>query len=157
MYSYNYTTESKSVRTRSQNDMRYDQQIRILVIDDNRDFTNTICSLFNRLGYKANGAYDKEEAMQLVREVMPDLIFCNIGLPNGGSNDVLNRIKSDQSVSHAVLVALTGYSHEVKKLETGFDYCLSKPIQTSILQDILQKVQARKSNLNRKKSYTGAR
>lgn len=155
MLSYNYTTGRDYTRSRLQTETPFGQQLYILVIDDDRDFTNTVCSLFNRLGYKASAAYDQVSGLKMVSEMRPDLIFCDIGLHNAGSYEIVNKIKTDESLKHAILVALTGYSHERTKatdMEWGFDFYISKPIRTSILQDIIKKVQTRKASLNRKKA-----
>lgn len=159
MYSYNYATERNYRQNRPRMEIPCSQQLNILIIDDNIDFANTVTSLFNRLGYIAQAAYDKETGIDMISEMNPDLIFCDIGLPSGGGYEIANRIKSERSENHAILVALTGYSHEKIKLlvmELGFDFYISKPIQSSILQDVLQKVQTRKKNLNRKKAFARA-
>lgn len=126
--------------------------LKILVIDDNKDFAYTLSSLFNHLGYKSRAAYDERSGMQKVLEMRPDLIFCDIGLPGRGCYEIASKIRMDHSMNHMILAALTCYMHERVKLlvkELGFDFYISKPIQTSILDDLLQKVQIRKTNLNR--------
>lgn len=126
------------------------QPIKILVIDDNKDFAYMLSTFFNRLGYKSSAAYDEKSGVQRALELQPDLILCDIGLPARGCYEIARQIKSDYAMKHVMLAALTCYAHErVKQLvkELGFDFYISKPIQTSILDDLLQKIQMRKTNL----------
>ncbi len=149
--------ENRYDQDRQFGDVHTDLPLRILIIDDNKDFACSLSSLFKHLGYKSCTAYDKKSGMQRVLEIRPDLIFCDIGLPGRGCYEIADEIRSEQSTRHVILAAVTCYSHEKVKLlvkELGFDFYISKPIQTSILDDLLQKVQIRKTNLNRKTCLT---
>lgn len=125
-----------------------DQQIKILIIDDNRDLANILCSLLNHLDYRAFVAFDEKQAMEKIRRIKPDLVFCDVGLPNRGAYKIAYKVRTDFLLSHIFLVGLTYSTQEKFKLiamELGFDSYMSKPIQSSILGDILNKVEIRKA------------
>lgn len=121
---------------------------RILIIDDNRDFANILYSLFRHLEYDAYTACCEKQAAEKIERLVPDLVFCDIGLPNRGAYKIANKIRSDFALCHIFLVALTYYTPERIKataLDLGYDLCVSKPIQTFMLESILEKVEIRKS------------
>lgn len=121
--------------------------LKILVIDDNRDFAYALSSLINHLGFISSIAYDKKSGMRKIMEHQPDLVLCDIGLPGRGCYEIADKIRSEHSMNNIMLAALTYYVHDrVKRLvdDLGFDFYISKPIQSSILNDMIQEVQARK-------------
>lgn len=147
------TSENSSDPDRRLSQVQTEPPLKILVIDDNVDFAHTLRSLFNHLGYQSSAVYDEKSGMQKLLEMRPDLVFCDIDLPGRGCYEIAHKIRSDYSMNHIILAALTCYSHERVKMivkELGFDFYISKPIQTSILDDLLRKVQIRKTNLHRK-------
>jgi CheY-like chemotaxis protein len=132
---------------------------RILIIDDNRDFANILCSLFRHLDYDAYTACSEKQAVEKMERLVPDLVFCDIGLPNRGAYRIAQKIRSDFSLYHIYLVALTYYTPEKVKtaaLDLGYDFCVSKPIQTVILESIFEKVELRKSIYGRQKALVNA-
>lgn len=135
------------------------QLTKILIIDDNRDFANILCSLLNHLEYQSFTAYDEKRAIDKIVKIKPDLVFCDLGLPNRGAYRIANKIRSECSLYHIFLVALTYYTREKIKLTTldlGYDSYVSKPLQTATLQEIFEKVEIRKAIYNRPKSLTYA-
>lgn len=126
-----------------------EMELKILVVDDNRDFANILCSLLKHLDYSAYVAYDKKQAMEKLRRLKPDLVFCDIGLPNRGGYEIADKIKTDDDLQHAYLAGLTYNLRDRSRLarELGFDAYVTKPIQTSALNGILKKVAEKKTGI----------
>jgi CheY-like chemotaxis protein/two-component sensor histidine kinase len=119
------------------------RSLRILLIEDNRDFSDIICSMFQLLGHEAIAAFDGAEGLQKAAEFCPEVIFCDIGLPGMDGFEVARRIRSDTLLKDVCLIALTGYAGESDieyARESGFDRHIVKPVEISLLQQILSEV-----------------
>jgi two-component system, sensor histidine kinase ChiS len=81
---------------------------RILIIDDNRDFTYSA-----KLGLKRTGLYSVWEeneparAHQTAQRVLPDLILLDIAMPETDGGQVAARIESDPILHRTPVVFLT--------------------------------------------------
>ena len=138
----------RQIYHRNKSDEKNPEKIKLLVIDDNRDLASDLHTLFNHLDYSIFLAFDEKQAMVKINRIKPDLVFCNIGLPNRGAYKIAYKIRSDYSLCHIFLVGLTYRNHERFKLiamELGFDAYLSKPVQPTLLDNILRKVEIKKS------------
>ncbi|MGB7395485.1 MAG: substrate-binding domain-containing protein, partial [Pricia sp.] len=106
----------------------------ILIIEDNRDL-----SLFLR--NKLMGEYeihlsDGIDATQEAFELIPDIIICDINLPEKNGFEICATLKNDLRTSHIPTVILTASGNTesyVKGLESGADLYLTKPFSYSIL------------------------
>src|SRR6266481_5732658 len=82
---------------------------RILVIDNNRDFTYSA-----KLGLERTGRYsvweenDPAKAHQTAQRVKPDLILLDIAMPETDGGEVAARIESDLTLHRTPIVFLTG-------------------------------------------------
>lgn len=114
--------------------------LRILLIDDNGNFAKILCSILNLLGHEAITASDGMEALRKAKEFSPQVIFCDIGLPEMNGFEIAKRIRSEDPMKDIYLIALTGYAREqdiVLAKESGFNQFLSKPIDISTIENIL--------------------
>lgn len=149
MHTYAVTNDKASACINLKTKISPSRTMKILIIDDNRDFANMLGSFLKHLDYKAYTAYDEAQAMEKILTIIPDLIFCDIGLPNKGGYRIAKKIKSECSLKHIYVVALTCFVQEKYEriaLEHGFDSYVSKPIQSSQLQDIFSQTEIRKGN-----------
>src|SRR5438105_11011010 len=81
---------------------------RILIIDNNRDFTDSA-----KLGLERTGRYfvweenDPARAHQTAQRVKPDLILLDIAMPETDGGEVAARIESDPALHRIPIVFLT--------------------------------------------------
>lgn len=117
------------------------RSLRVVLIDDNRDMVETLATLLSLDGHDVKCAYDGESGLQLVKSIMPDLIFCDIGLPCGYDGYAVARsVRADPALNNIFMVALSGYGQEKDKklaLESGFDEHLLKPVDFSGLTTMI--------------------
>lgn len=114
----------------------------ILIVDDNDDAAKGIAQLLNHAGHTARTALGGEEAMRVLSDFRPDIVFLDIGLPGESGYDLARRIRHYLSPS-PMLVALTGYGQEEDKqraLDAGLDDHLTKPVSIADLEKVLTKV-----------------
>lgn len=116
---------------------------RILLIEDNRDFANILCSMLVILGHEVITAYGGIEGLEKAKEFLPDIVFCDIGLPCMDGFEVARRIRSEDKLKDVFLIALTGYAgqRDIKlSMESGFNRHLGKPMDIAILKRVLAEV-----------------
>jgi two-component system CheB/CheR fusion protein len=118
---------------------------RVLVVEDNLDMAELLREMLLRGGHEVAMAHNGPQALELAREVQPDLILCDIGLPGGMSGYDLGRaIRADEKLRHVTLVALTGYGRPEDRAEAdavGFDAHLVKPVSMTAIQELLAREQ----------------
>jgi DNA-binding NtrC family response regulator len=114
---------------------------RILVVDDEVDFLETIVNRLKKRNLNASGVTNGEEAIALLKEQLFDVIILDIKMPGGMDGiEALREIKKIQPLVEVLL--LTGHASVETSIEGmklgAFDYCL-KPIK---FEELLQKMGA---------------
>lgn len=114
---------------------------RVLVVDDEVDFLETIVNRLNKRKLDATGASSGEEAVAILKEQLFDVIILDIKMPGGMDGiEALREIKKIQPIVEVLL--LTGHASVETSIEGmrlgAFDYLL-KPIK---FEELLQKMGA---------------
>ena len=98
--------------------------------------------LLELMGNEMSVAYDGEQALTTAKEIKPDVVLLDIGLPKMDGYEVARRIRQEPWGSTAILVAITGWGQtEDKDLsrESGFDHHLVKPVDHDHLLKLIQR------------------
>jgi len=123
-------------------------RLRILVIDDIPDVADVMKMLLDLEGFETSVAYSGASALELARHFSPDVVFCDIGLPEMDGHEIARRMRADPAISPAVLIALTGWGAEgeVRKTrESGFDFHMVKPVDANALLELLAQIEPRRT------------
>ena len=113
---------------------------RVLVVDDNLDAAEGLAMLLGLRGHQVATAYDGPSAIARARELRPDVVLLDIGLPRLDGFEVARRLREEHPARPMLLVALTGYGQErdrVRAREAGFDHHLLKPVRLEMLEQLL--------------------
>ena len=113
---------------------------RILVADDNRDAVESLTLLLTAAGHQVTTAFSGEEALASARQVVPEVVLLDIGMPNGNGYDVARRIREHSWGKEVYLVALTGWGQDADRhlaREAGFDAHLVKPVAPEAIMRLL--------------------
>jgi CheY-like chemotaxis protein len=113
---------------------------RILLVDDNHDSVDLMRTLFEHLGHEAHVAYDGPTGVQAFRELGPDIVFLDIGLPGLSGYEVLAQMRVLPGGEKAAIIAVSGYARDVDRaraLSAGFTDHLAKPVEMRRLADLL--------------------
>jgi PAS domain S-box-containing protein len=116
------------------------RSLRVLVVDDNVDMTDTLAMLVNGLGHDVRKAYDGSDSLEAALNYQPHIMFLDIGLPGLDGYKLAKRIREQRALRDVVLVALTGYGQESdrqRSLGAGFNHHLTKPLDFKKLEQIL--------------------
>jgi CheY-like chemotaxis protein len=112
------------------------REFRILLIDDNRDATESMGALLELLDYDVRTADDAESGLAMAIAFQPHLIFSDIGLPGMDGYQLAPELRKAAGERKLVLAAATGYglpSDRARAMRAGFDYHLVKPIDADML------------------------
>ena len=120
--------------------------LRMLVVDDNVDETESLAMLMRELGHDVRTAHDGPTALEAALDHRPHMVLLDIGLPGLDGYEVAKRMRQQPVLQSAVLVAMTGYGRESDRQraqEAGFDHHLVKPAYFEQMQRILASVSAK--------------
>jgi CheY-like chemotaxis protein/anti-sigma regulatory factor (Ser/Thr protein kinase) len=129
---------------------RESNHCRVLVVDDNRDAAEMMEMTLKVLGHDVRLAFDGLEAVQLAESFRPDAAFLDLGMPKMNGHEAARTIRSSPWGAKMLLVALSGWGQEEDKrraLEAGFDFHFAKPVETSVLQDLLNELKRSTSKI----------
>ena len=113
---------------------------RILVVDDEPFILRSLTFVLRTQGHEVFEAKNGTEAIALVREKKPDLVFLDVMMPLMNGYEVCHQIKSDPTLSDVHVIMLTAKGQEsdrVKGLAVGADEYMTKPFSPS---KIIQRV-----------------
>lgn len=118
----------------------------ILVIDDELDLRENIKEILMNYNYKVHTAPTANQALEMLKTSVPDLIISDIMMPDLNGLEFLELLKNDSTLSSIPFIFLTAkstYDDLRKGMANGADDYLYKPFKA---QDLLNAV---KSKLNK--------
>ena len=114
---------------------------RILVVDDNVDAAESLSRLLRLQAHEVRVAYDGLAALAAARDMNPDVVLLDIGLPKLDGLEVARSLRARGDGPRPLLVAMTGFGQAEDRARTaaaGFDHHLTKPVDPKLLQTLLQ-------------------
>jgi CheY-like chemotaxis protein len=121
---------------------------KVLVVEDSLTTANILTLFFKMEGLEVRSAYLGEDAILIAREMAPDVIFLDLGLPDVSGYEVAARVREFSGGKQCFIVALTGRDEEEDRRnieEAGFDLHVVKPPEPGMLREILRKLAVKTS------------
>ena len=115
-------------------------QLRVLVVDDNRDIAEGLDLLLTMLGAEVRVAHDGAEAIQIFDEWPPTHVLMDLGMPGMDGYEAARRLRAKPAAHAFRLIAMTGWGQEEDRQRTrdvGFDEHLVKPVGVAELKAAL--------------------
>jgi len=125
---------------------------KILVVDDERDICKVLSKILELAGYRVLSAYNGMDALKVVKEENPDMVFLDYMMPDLTGLDVLRGIKSHSDEIYVVMVTGRG-SEEVAAtvMKAGASDYIIKPFdKDQILSVVRDTLRIRKAELTAK-------
>jgi len=129
---------------------------KILVVDDEERDLRLMEAMLTPLGYQVILAHDGKEALEKVREILPDVILLDIRMPGMGGYEVAKRLKDNEETKTIPIVMVTvlgKLEDRVKALEVGADDFLSKPVERTELRARVQSLLKVKAYYDHMRDY----
>jgi PAS domain S-box-containing protein len=118
--------------------------IHILVVDDDADMRELAEFILTQSGAQVTTAASAVQALELLNQSIPDLLLCDIGMPEMDGYSLIRQIRkwSPQQGGTLPAIALTAYAGEINQqqaLAAGFQMHISKPVDPEeLVQTIVQ-------------------
>jgi two-component system, NtrC family, response regulator HydG len=124
------------------------EQIKVLVVDDDRSMVKTICDILRISGFGAESAFSGEEALEKVKRERPDCILMDIKMPGINGVEALRRIKEFLPDLPVVLMSAYATDEQAEEAKNnGALALLTKPIDIQMLLFFLSLLKKEKSIL----------
>ncbi len=114
---------------------------KILAIDDDSLFLETVLDLLEGNGFQANGAGNGLLGLQLAKAQKHDLILCDIQMPHLDGYEVLKRLRQDRGTQQIPFIFLAAEQVDSDRnyaLSLGANDFLAKPCTISQLLGSIQ-------------------
>ena len=114
----------------------YSNMTKILVVEDAVDLRESVMELLELEGFEVLGAEDGIEALSLIRTHKPDLVVCDIMMPELDGYGVLEQVRKQPETLHLPFIFLTAQSDKTyirDGMRMGADDFLTKPFSPSEL------------------------
>ncbi len=112
----------------------------VLVVDDEVNIVTSLEYVMKAAGFDVATAYDGEEALTKVAEIVPDLVILDVMMPKLDGFEVCEKIRANPLWESVIIVMLTARgrdSEREKGLSLGANDYLTKPFST---HDIVKRV-----------------
>ncbi len=113
---------------------------KVLLVDDEREFVQTLSERLIMRDMGSAVAYDGESALELIKEDEPEVIIVDLKMPGVDGIEVLRKVKKDHPQIEVII--LTGHGHDEDRqlcMELGAFAYLQKPLDINVLSETIQK------------------
>src|SRR5689334_16440357 len=112
------------------------RSLKIFIVENHKDTLQSLKLYFEDLGHEVETAETVAEAVSTVGSYKPDLMLCDIGLPDGTGWDLLKGLNPKPRMT----VAMSGFgmhADNARSREAGFSAHLLKPFKVAELDRIV--------------------
>jgi len=116
---------------------------KIVIAEDSAAGRELLHELIESWGYEVIEAADGREALQKIIETAPDLVLCDIQMPEQDGYAVIQSLRQDPRFMKLPVIALTAFAmrgDKEKTLAAGFDSHQSKPVEFDSLKADIERL-----------------
>jgi DNA-binding response OmpR family regulator len=109
---------------------------KILVVDDDPYILMSLEFLMKKNGFEVLVARNGTEALQIVKNFIPDVVLLDIMMPDVNGYEICEYIKSHKKLQHSRVVFLSAKSSEAdrqKGYDLGASLYIAKPFSTRLI------------------------
>lgn len=132
---------------------KYDLEMptKLLLVDDERQFVQTLSErlLMREIGSVV--AYDGESALNIIKEEEPEVMILDLKMPGIDGIEVLKRVKQTNPKIEVIILTGHGSEEDRKKcMELGAFAYLEKPVDVNLLSETIKKANEKIKQINNK-------
>jgi CheY-like chemotaxis protein len=129
---------------------------KILLVDDEKEFVHTLSERLRTRDIDSAIAYDGEQALDMLKEDVPDVMVLDLMMPGIDGIEVLRRIKRDYPQVEVIILTGHGSKREEELAdELGAFAYLNKPVDVDRLAQVM-KAAYKKANRSTQDGQSGA-
>jgi len=131
----------------------------ILIAEDNPVNRELLRELLETRGYSVSEACNGQEALREIEKVRPDILLLDLDMPVLDGFATVRKIRENPRLASLPVLAVTAYAMQgdrEKVLASGFDGYLSKPIQSRLLFEEMDRFLAKTDGKNPATKQAGA-
>jgi DNA-binding response OmpR family regulator len=119
---------------------------KLLIVDDEAHIRMLLEQTLEELedeGVEFLTAENGEEALEIIQEENPQLVFLDVMMPKMNGMEVCRRIKKDLAMEDVFIILLTAKGQELDRLkgqEVGADIYMTKPFDPEVILDKAREV-----------------
>ena len=103
------------------------QNMKLLLVDDDRDLVELLTFALGRAGFAVLPAHDSPAALALLEAKHPDIAVLDVNLGAWNGFDLLTELRKRSDIPAIMLTGLGAVGDKVRGLELGADDYLTKP------------------------------
>jgi CheY-like chemotaxis protein len=110
--------------------------LRVLVVEDDEDAAVTLSTLLTHRGCRVEVAHTVQECLRMFDGSIPDVLLCDIGLPDGDGYSLLRELRRHAPGQHVAAIALSAYARDEDRalaVDAGFSAYVTKPYEVEQL------------------------
>jgi twitching motility two-component system response regulator PilH len=117
--------------------------IRALIVDDSPTIVAVLRRMLQQNGYQTYEAYTAEDALELARDLVPDLIFLDIVLPGMDGFAALRTLRRDPVTKAVPVIMISGNAQATEQFyvqRIGADDFMKKPFTRADVFDRIERL-----------------
>ena len=115
-----------------------------LIVEDDKDSARLYTRIMEPLDYEFNTAANKDEAITLLKDSVPDLVLLEMSLVkrqlDKSGKEILHIIRADPRLSDTKVIIISAYSKLVDELQDKADGIIIKPINAKKLIALIESI-----------------
>ena len=118
----------------------FEMPAKVLLVDDEREFVQTLSERLMMRDMGSAVAYDGESALKLINEDEPEVMIVDLKMPGVDGLEVLRKVKETRPEIEVII--LTGHGHEDDRelcMKLGAFAYLQKPLDINELSETIKK------------------
>jgi PAS domain S-box-containing protein len=125
--------------------------VRVLLIEDHAELLAITAEILRSEGFEVRTALSGREGMQAAPDFKPELVLCDLNLPDMNGQEVVRSLRSNPLTQHTYAVVLTAlstseirdFNREAERM--GIDEFMAKPLTSEAISTLVTKVKRQQS------------
>ena len=116
---------------------------KVLIAEDNPDSQGLLRLILESEGFIVTAAPDGEKAIEILREIKPDILVTDLLLPTVSGGDLIRHVRRTAELAKIPIVVISAYGDYAEDaLAVGANVVLKKPLDSDLLVDTLKQLKA---------------
>jgi len=99
-----------------------------LIIEDDEDLAEIFSKALTKLGYETEKIMDGQEAIDRLKDVVPQLVVLDLNLPRVSGEKILASIRADQRLDETFVIVSSAEDRKAEGTREDADIVLIKPV-----------------------------